>query len=150
MRAQVELLRSEGQSGASSADDNYPSPPPGQANGSNQHAHTAAHDVQRALNERDNNDFIHPELRAAHGQQPPANMMPMAPPPSSGPPGQPHANTVLQPQQPDLAPAANMTGGPSQDQGGATSPDGGDGRKQGSRELSQTKRAAQNRAAQAC
>lgn len=43
-----------------------------------------------------------------------------------------------------------MAAGPPQDQGAAsaTSPPGGNGRKQQTRELSQTKRAAQNRAAQ--
>lgn len=150
MRAQVELLRSEGQSGTSSAEGDYPSPPPGQANGNEQHTNTTAHDVHRALNHRSENDYIHPELRTAHDQQPSANMMPMAP--SSGPPpGSAHATAVLQPSPPDLAPAANMTAGPPQDQGAAsqTSPPG-NGRKQQTRELSQTKRAAQNRAAQVC
>ncbi|KAL7921185.1 hypothetical protein ACQKWADRAFT_132758 [Trichoderma austrokoningii] len=96
----------------------------------------ASHDVARpVLAKLDAEAHIHPDLRASIGHAPAPNMMPMGPPPGHSPitagPG---------PSAVPLAPAPP----PQMAMDGA---DSNDGRK-AKRELSQSKRAAQNRAAQ--
>ncbi|KAK5998410.1 Putative transcription factor kapC [Cladobotryum mycophilum] len=81
---------------------------------------------------------IHPDLRAPSGHAPIPNMMPMAPPPSGHSPGA----TVPGPSIAPLAPAPPPPSSIALDDGNPI-----DGRK-AKRELSQSKRAAQNRAAQ--
>lgn len=91
---------------------------------------------QEAINaltpKTETNSYIHPDLREHEDHD---TMMPLAPPhdPTSGVPGGPAA-THIAPAPPGSLPLDDPTG---------------DGRK-AKRELSQSKRAAQNRAAQVC
>lgn len=166
MRAQVELLRSplEGESAPTSADEttreashSHTSQSPQRAsNGYDPQA--AAQDVQRALDQQHSeaDSFIHPDLRAAHAQPTnpsgnSSNMLPMAPPSGHSPvssnqslPPNPVLQASPQPQSHN-APLA-----PAPPHGLPDDPDaiGPDGRSRPKRELSQSKRAAQNRAAQ--
>jgi hypothetical protein len=167
LRAQLELLKDHdpdpsSASAASSSRDSagtptQPShlPPPASASNGYDPLHAASQDAARALVVKHEGDsHIHPDLRArpaqvhapAHGhghvqthvpthvQAPPANMMPIAPPSGHSP-----GPALPGPPNPNIAPAPSATS-PMED---VTN----DGRK-AKRELSQSKRAAQNRAAQ--
>ncbi|KAK4081633.1 transcriptional regulator family: bZIP [Trichoderma aggressivum f. europaeum] len=135
LRAQLELLQNH-DSAASSASPNpsardprAPSRPP------NGYDVLAPQDVSRPLAKLDAEAHIHPDLRASVGHAPAANMMPMVPPAGHSPgPAGPGPSAV------PLAPAP-----PQQMSMDDSNP--ADGRK-AKRELSQSKRAAQNRAAQ--
>lgn len=159
MRAQVELLRNppDGDPATSSADDardarnSHPSPPQAPANGYSPQA-AASQDVARALSHHrpEAEAFIHPDLRATHGHAPTASMMPLAPPSAHSPGSSTQSaspNPALQPNSPAQPQNANLAPAPPPPvpSGGDTSPDG---RSRPKRELSQSKRAAQNRAAQ--
>ena len=143
MRAQVELLKNheaesspgslaEAQNGTRSAQAYSHG-----ARSADEYDHIAAasQDAARVIASRPEADsYIHPDLRARPGQPSADIMMPIAPPtsrtPEPGPAG---------PSNQAIAPAP-----------GPESPNSGDGddMKKYRRELSQTKRAAQNRAAQ--
>ena len=159
LRAQVELLRSppQGQPPSNSTDDtreashSHPPPSPGPSNGYDPQA-ASSQDPTRALSQRSEAEaFIHPELRAAHAHAPPANMMPLAPPSGHSPGSSNQSvspNPALQPNPSAQTPNANLAPAPPQPTvpgGQDVSPDG---RSRPKRELSQSKRAAQNRAAQ--
>jgi hypothetical protein len=119
----------------------YASPPP-LSNGYDHHHHSpSSQDAARSLASKpDADSHIHPDLRAAaaaaaaaaasHAEAPVADMLPIAPPPGHSP-GASGPSAGLVAQQP-------LSGG----EDGA-----GNGRK-AKRELAQSKRAAQNRAAQ--
>lgn len=156
MRAQVELLRNPPDAeSANQSDDTTKRDPSGSASpqpADKYETTEAPLPDTRDLNFRSEAEsFIHPDLRAAHEQHSDsANMMPIAPP-SGHSPGSQH-------QEPStaqlLASAAthhqnNLAPAPPQPQGGGPDPHI-DGRSRPKRELSQTKRAAQNRAAQVC
>ncbi|CAH0048873.1 unnamed protein product, partial [Clonostachys solani] len=146
LRAQLELLKSpeadlSGSPGSRPRDQRtgHTSPTATQiANGYDELA-AASQDAARALNAKtDGADaFIHPDLRTGPISQHNHNMMPIVPSPGpigGPPPGAPNSSLAPAPQPPQLAPAP-----------GEESPN--DGRK-AKRALSQSKRAAQNRAAQ--
>ncbi|KND93115.1 putative transcription factor kapC [Tolypocladium ophioglossoides CBS 100239] len=141
LRAQLELLQNHdtdtssapGSSDTRAASSHSPSSRP--ANGYDLLA-AASHDVARAIATKTEAEaHIHPDLRGppSHGA-PTANMMPMAPP--SG-----HSPGVA----PASAPGASIApASPTSPMDLDGSPDG----RKAKRELSQSKRAAQNRAAQ--
>jgi hypothetical protein len=136
LRAQLELLQNHDadSSTASGSRDSRGapshSPPARTANGYEELA-AASHEAARALGKAQTESHIHPDLRAAPGH--PANMMSMGPSGHS-PDGSPSAlpNASIAPAPSSSAPEA-----------GATVEE-----RKAKRELSQSKRAAQNRAAQ--
>ncbi|KAI8723671.1 BZIP domain-containing protein [Fusarium sp. LHS14.1] len=139
LRAQLELLKNH--------DATSPSAPPGArdlrnqplqpapARPSNGFDHLAApQDAVRAIAAKGEAEaHIHPELRARPNHAPTANMMPIVPPSGHSP------GAAAGPSAAPIAPAPPISGPLDEMQG--------DGRK-AKRELSQSKRAAQNRAAQ--
>lgn len=115
----------------------YLSPPPTLASNGYDDLGAASQDARRAIASKTQPEaYIHPDLRAGPAPAPTANMMPIAPPAghspasSSGP-----SNAALAPAPAPQSSAEDPTG---------------EGRKVNKRELSQSKRAAQNRAAQVC
>ncbi|KAI9167049.1 putative transcription factor kapC [Paramyrothecium foliicola] len=149
LRAQLELLKDHDPepSSASAASSSRESagppnhapqqPPPPPASNGYDPVSLASQDVVRALASKHEVDaHIHPDLRArpSPGHAPSTNMMPIAAPSSHSP-----GSSVPGPSNPNIAPAPSVTS-PMED---VTN----DGRK-AKRELSQSKRAAQNRAAQ--
>ncbi|KAL3955542.1 hypothetical protein ACCO45_011105 [Purpureocillium lilacinum] len=138
LRAQLELLQNHDADSSGARDARAApshSPPARAANGYDELA-AASHDAARAIAVKtEAESHIHPDLRAAPGHGAPApNMMPMAPPSGHSP-----GTSPAPPQNASIAPAPPVA---SPDQGSSA-----DGRK-AKRELSQSKRAAQNRAAQ--
>ncbi|EFY87558.1 transmembrane protein [Metarhizium acridum CQMa 102] len=137
LRAQLELLQShdaETSTASGSCDSRSAlshSPPARTANGYEELA-AASHEAARALSKTQAESHIHPDLRATPGH--PSNMMPMGPPSGHSPGGSPSGppNTSIAPAPSSSAPEPGAAG---------------DGRR-AKRELSQSKRAAQNRAAQ--
>lgn len=135
LRAQLELLQNHDSSPASASPNpsardprGPPSRPP------NGYDVLAPQDVARPLAKLDAEAHIHPDLRASVGHAPAANMMPMVPPAGHSPgPAGPGPSAI------PLAPAP-----PQQMALDDSNPDG----RKAKRELSQSKRAAQNRAAQ--
>ncbi|KAM5368670.1 hypothetical protein ACJZ2D_009442 [Fusarium nematophilum] len=141
LRAQLELLKNHDVTSPSSSTPhgirdhrNQPlQPAPARPSNGFDHLATVSQDATRAIGAKSEAEaHIHPDLRARPNHVPTATMMPIAPPSghspgaSAGPSGAPIA---------PAPPTAPMDEGPS------------DGRK-AKRELSQSKRAAQNRAAQ--
>ncbi|KHN98205.1 uncharacterized protein MAM_03966 [Metarhizium album ARSEF 1941] len=137
LRAQLELLQSHDANASTasgscnSRNATSDSPPARTANGYEELA-AASHEAARALRKTQAESHIHPDLRASPGH--PSSMMPMGPP-SAHSPGASSSGPV----NASIAPAPSS----SVPEPGAV----GDGRK-AKRELSQSKRAAQNRAAQ--
>ncbi|QUC22560.1 uncharacterized protein UV8b_06801 [Ustilaginoidea virens] len=146
LRAQLELLQSH-DTDASTASESRdsrgalshspppppPPPPPRAANGYEALA-AVSHAAARALEKSAAEAHIHPDLRATPG--PSANMMSIGPAPGHSPDTSPAAPA---PPNPSVAPAPSS---PALEPGSLA-----EGRK-AKRELSQSKRAAQNRAAQ--
>ncbi|GAB0131551.1 hypothetical protein EsDP_00000017 [Epichloe bromicola] len=142
LRAQLELLQNHDAdastasgSGSGSRDSRGAlshSPPPSRTANGYQELAAASHEAARALSKTGVEAHIHPDLRGA--AEPASNMMSLDPPaghsPAESPPGPPNAS---------LAPASSSS---ALDMGAI-----GESRK-AKRELSQSKRAAQNRAAQ--
>ncbi|KAF3361291.1 hypothetical protein VdG1_00900 [Verticillium dahliae VDG1] len=153
-RHQLEILSTLGASNPTTGAGAQPRGPQQPPNGQPTHGYangatSPAPDGLPASNNNNNNDpeaHIHPDLRARTNFAPPAtNMMASAMPPPAVSPGAPPAGPSTAPppmQQIQPHPAPDVGGDPmSIDDGSA------DGRK-AKRELSQSKRAAQNRAAQ--
>ncbi|KAK7426976.1 hypothetical protein QQZ08_006574 [Neonectria magnoliae] len=141
LRAQLELLKNHDASSASSSTPpareprNAPlqSAPARPSNGYNPLT-AAAQDVARALTSKSEAEaHIHPDLRARPNHAPTASMMPIAPPSGHSP------GASAGPSAAPIAPAPSMAA--------QLDDPTNDGRK-AKRELSQSKRAAQNRAAQ--
>lgn len=136
LRAQLELLQSH------EADNSPQSPSSGTRDSRDasdrpsngyEDLHFAAQDAARALaTKTEAESHIHPDLRAAHEQHSPTSAVMQLP-------HQDHSHSPVSagPHQPPLEPA-----------GEPMALDPTDGRKTNKRELSQSKRAAQNRAAQ--
>ncbi|KAF4954060.1 hypothetical protein FSARC_12227, partial [Fusarium sarcochroum] len=141
LRAQLELLKSHDATGSSSPTPPGPRDPrhqplqPAPARPSNGFDHLSPHqDQNRAIAAKSEVEaHIHPELRARANHAPTANMMPIVPPSGHSP------GASAGPSSASIAPAPPP--------GLIDDHDHGDGRK-AKRELSQSKRAAQNRAAQ--
>ncbi|KAH7017579.1 hypothetical protein EDB80DRAFT_563781 [Ilyonectria destructans] len=141
LRAQLELLKNHDVTSSSSSTPptrdprNAPlQPAPARPANGYDPLTAAAQDVARALTTKSEAEaHIHPDLRARPNQVPTANMMPIAPPSGHSP------GASAGPSAASIAPAPALS----------MLPDDGsnDGRK-AKRELSQSKRAAQNRAAQ--
>lgn len=142
MREQVELLKSSPESSSSTDPSirdqrtSYISPPPTLSSNGYDDLGAASQDARRATTSKAEPEaYIHPDLRAGPIHAPTANMMPIAPPTGHSP------ASSGGPSNAALAPA------PAPQQG--LDDMGGEGRKlNNKRELSQSKRAAQNRAAQ--
>ncbi|KAF7542888.1 hypothetical protein G7046_g10096 [Stylonectria norvegica] len=140
LRAQLELLKNHDaatQASAAAANNLRNAliqPAPARPSNGYDALSTASQDVARILSSKPEEAHIHPDLRARPNHAPTASMMPIAAP--SG--HEPGASGGL--SGPSIAPAPPSS---------AMSDDGGpnDGHK-AKRELSQSKRAAQNRAAQ--
>lgn len=138
LRAQLELLQNHdpAPSSASNPSARDPRGPPSRPPNGYDVLAASSQDVARPLAKLDAEAHIHPDLRAVdHAPAPNMNMMPMGPPPGHSP-----VTAGPGPSAVPLAPA------PPQ-QMAMDDASSNDGRK-AKRELSQSKRAAQNRAAQ--
>ncbi|UKZ60101.1 uncharacterized protein TrAtP1_001387 [Trichoderma atroviride] len=136
LRAQLELLQNHDPApSASNPSARDPRGPPSRPPNGYDVLAASSQDVTRPLAKLDAEAHIHPDLRASVGHAPAPNMMPMGPPPGHSP-----VTAGPGPSAVPLAPA------PPQ-QMAMDDANSNDGRK-AKRELSQSKRAAQNRAAQ--
>lgn len=141
LRAQLELLKSHDATGSSSPtspaprDTRHQPLQPAPARPSNGFDHSPnPQDQPRAIAVKSEvESHIHPELRARANNAPTANMMPIVPPSGHSP------GASAGPSTAPIAPAPPPHMSPD---------DHGEGRSKAKRELSQSKRAAQNRAAQ--